>query len=167
MPGARCTRGLVRKKHKGKRTRAYRFSGGNPTFPAQWFDGLLRALPGDQDLFVTVAPRMMAEPPGWAGFASLGTWRQPWGVRTTRLRRTLQRRSSGVPDDRSRKSNPPCDPVARPTLPRPPHPVPRFVTIAKRPSSGTRRRSICRWFGSSENQNIFCYGAGQGKSHQI
>src|SRR5258707_15826268 len=33
---------------KKKRTRAYRFSGGNPTFPAQWFYGLLRALPGDQ-----------------------------------------------------------------------------------------------------------------------
>ncbi len=25
---------------KRKRTRAYRFSGGHPTFPAQWFDGL-------------------------------------------------------------------------------------------------------------------------------
>jgi hypothetical protein len=23
--------------HKEKRTRAYRFSGGNPAFPAQWF----------------------------------------------------------------------------------------------------------------------------------
>jgi hypothetical protein len=37
MPGARCTRGLACKMHKRKRTRAYRFSGGNPTFPAQWF----------------------------------------------------------------------------------------------------------------------------------
>jgi hypothetical protein len=33
---------------KRKRTRAYRFSGGNPTFPAQWLYGLLRALPGDR-----------------------------------------------------------------------------------------------------------------------
>ena len=56
-----------------KRTRAYRFSGGNPTFPAQWLYGLYRDLPGDQDLFVTVAPRMMAGlTPGWAGFASSG-----------------------------------------------------------------------------------------------
>jgi hypothetical protein len=47
-PGARCTRGLVCKLHKRKRTRAYRFSGGNPAFPAQWFYGLLRALPGDR-----------------------------------------------------------------------------------------------------------------------
>jgi len=40
MPGARCTRGLVCKMHKKMRTRAYRFSGGNPAFPAQWFYGL-------------------------------------------------------------------------------------------------------------------------------
>jgi hypothetical protein len=43
--------------------------------------------------------------------------------------------------DRSRK-NPPCDPIARSTLPRPPHPVPTFVTIAKRPSCGTGWRWI-------------------------
>src|ERR1700675_2658640 len=36
-PGARCTRGLVCKSAQQKRTRAYRFSGGNPAFPAQWF----------------------------------------------------------------------------------------------------------------------------------
>src|ERR1700738_4268821 len=33
---------------KQKRTRAYRFSGGSPAFPARWFYGLLRALPGDR-----------------------------------------------------------------------------------------------------------------------
>src|SRR5712664_3151865 len=33
--------------------------------------------------------------------------------------------------------NSPCNPVARKTLPRPPHPCPTFVTIAKRPSCGT------------------------------
>jgi hypothetical protein len=36
-PDARCTRGLVCKTCTKKRTRAYRFSGGNPAFPAQWF----------------------------------------------------------------------------------------------------------------------------------
>src|SRR5216683_3782564 len=36
-PGARCTRGLVCKMHNEMRTRAYRFSGGNPAFPARWF----------------------------------------------------------------------------------------------------------------------------------
>ena len=34
--------------HKEMRTRAYRFSGGNPAFPARWFYGFLRALPGDR-----------------------------------------------------------------------------------------------------------------------
>jgi hypothetical protein len=29
--------------------------------------------------------------------------------------------------------NPPCDPIARPTLPRPPHPIPTFVTMANAP----------------------------------
>ena len=38
-PGARCTRGLACKGRK-RRTRAYRFSGGSPAFPAQWFYGL-------------------------------------------------------------------------------------------------------------------------------
>ncbi len=54
MPGARCTRGLVCKMHKEMRTRAYRFSGGSPAFPAQWLYGLCRALPGDEFVLVTV-----------------------------------------------------------------------------------------------------------------
>jgi hypothetical protein len=35
-------------RHTRKRARAYRFSGGNPAFPAQWFYDLFRALPGDR-----------------------------------------------------------------------------------------------------------------------
>ena len=38
--------------------------------------------------------------------------------------------------------NPPCDPLTRPTLPRPPHPTPRFVTVMTRPSFGVGRESI-------------------------
>ena len=48
MPGARCTRGLVCKVRKELRTRAYRYSRNTPAFPAQWVDGLCRALPGDE-----------------------------------------------------------------------------------------------------------------------
>ena len=48
MPGARCTRGLVCKIVRKKRTRAYRFSGNTPAFPAQWLYGLCRDLPGDE-----------------------------------------------------------------------------------------------------------------------
>jgi len=47
-PGARCTRGLACMMHKKMRTRAYRFSGEHPAFPAQWLYGLLRARPGDR-----------------------------------------------------------------------------------------------------------------------
>ena len=61
MPGARCTRGLVCKMHKEMRTRAYRFSGGSPAFPAQWSYGLCRALPGDEFRLVTVAAGLMAD----------------------------------------------------------------------------------------------------------
>jgi hypothetical protein len=40
-----------------KRTRAYRFSGNTPAFPAQWFYGLYRALPGVPGFLATIAPR--------------------------------------------------------------------------------------------------------------
>src|SRR5829696_5045517 len=53
-PGARCTRGLVCNMHKEVRTRAYRSSGEHPAFPAQWFNGLLRALPGVRIPLATV-----------------------------------------------------------------------------------------------------------------
>ena len=65
MPGARCTRGLVYKIVQRKRTRAYRFSGEHPAFPAQWLYGLWRALPGDE--FV-LSPSLTVEglsKPGW------------------------------------------------------------------------------------------------------
>jgi hypothetical protein len=35
-------------RQRERRTRAYRFSGSSPAFPAQWFYDLLRALPGDR-----------------------------------------------------------------------------------------------------------------------
>jgi hypothetical protein len=36
------------KMHKEMRTRAYRFSGNTPAFPARWLYGLCRDLPGDE-----------------------------------------------------------------------------------------------------------------------
>jgi hypothetical protein len=35
-------------RQRERRTRAYRFSGSSPAFPAQWFYSLFRALPGDR-----------------------------------------------------------------------------------------------------------------------
>src|SRR6185437_6969126 len=67
---------------KRMRTRADRFGGNTPAFPAQWFDGLCRALPGDR-LFDTIAG---------------GPYRQldacSRGARTTRFRRTDRCRMS-------------------------------------------------------------------------
>src|SRR6266516_932308 len=45
MPGARCTRGLVCNRHKNTHT-SIQVQRRHPTFPAQWFYGLYRALPG-------------------------------------------------------------------------------------------------------------------------
>jgi len=47
-PGACRTRGLACQCTWQKRTRAYRFGGSIPAFPAQWLYGLLRALPGER-----------------------------------------------------------------------------------------------------------------------
>jgi hypothetical protein len=47
-------RSRVRFAQKTKCTRAYRFSGNTPAFPAQWLYGLLRALPGEPSTFATV-----------------------------------------------------------------------------------------------------------------
>jgi hypothetical protein len=71
MPDARCIRGLVCKMDKRKRTRAYRFSGGDPTFPAQWLYGLFRALPGESGFVVSVASRITgSSAPGRADLPS-------------------------------------------------------------------------------------------------
>src|SRR6266481_6141981 len=40
--------------------------------------------------------------------------------------------------------NSPCHPIARKTLPRPPHPIPTFVTIMIRPSSRDGMARTCR-----------------------
>src|SRR6266403_2886320 len=47
MPGAQCARSLVCEK-ANTRVSHHGHTGNHPAFPAQWFYGLLRALPGDQ-----------------------------------------------------------------------------------------------------------------------
>jgi hypothetical protein len=48
MPGARCARSLVCDKKQTHERSHHGHTGNHPAFPAQWFYGLLRALPGDQ-----------------------------------------------------------------------------------------------------------------------
>jgi hypothetical protein len=61
--------------------------------------------------------------------------------------------------DRSRiPENPPCDPIARKTLPRPPHPHPASVTIAIRPSGGVGWREFVEMICPTGEVKYFCKG---------
>jgi hypothetical protein len=106
-----------------KRTRAYRYSRNTPAFPAQWSYGLCRALPGDE----FVLPPSLAN---WRLIISVELTQPPrnlapaTGVGTTRFCRTHQRRSSCAPLF-AHGEMPPCEHASRPTLSRPPHPIPR------------------------------------------
>jgi hypothetical protein len=80
-------------------------TGNHPAFPAQWFYGLLRALPGDQALLSPSPALVLADLTPTLGRQNDTTW--PYASASfVRLA------------------------VARLTPPRPPHPAPRFVTCA-------------------------------------
>jgi hypothetical protein len=124
----------------------HRFNRITPAFPARMVYGLLRALPGDR-AFLPPSPcgLMIHRKPGWAGCisarldASIGApGPHDFAVRDHLTPKVLpglvpsgefwQRRLAAsfvrAPADRSRK-DPPCDPIARPTLSRPSHPTAR------------------------------------------
>src|SRR4051794_30625220 len=70
----RAAPAVSRAKLQKKRTRAYRFSGGNPAFPAQWFYGLLRALPGDQACLTPSPALLLADLTPASGRQNDTTW---------------------------------------------------------------------------------------------
>ena len=92
---------------QSKRTRAYRFSGNTPAFPAQWFYGLYRALPGDRLSCHRRSREALASQELDTSVGASGP--HDFAVRNSRAR------------------------LARCRVHRIPHPT--FVTIAKRPSS--------------------------------
>ena len=104
-PGARCTRGLVCIDVQKMRTRAYRFSGNTPAFPAQWSYGLYRALPGDR----------------------LSCHRHQRDAKHHR-RLDASIGASGPHDFAVRN-----DTIRQLCRSRPPHPAPTFVTIGQTP----------------------------------
>src|SRR5258705_5863959 len=107
MPGAQCARSLVCKK-TNTRVSHHGHTGNHPAFPAQWFYGLLRALPGDQAC-LTPSPALL--------LADL----------TPALGRQNDTTSPYASAPFVRLA------IARLTPPRPPHPVPRFVTTREPP----------------------------------
>ena len=66
MPDARCTRGLACNLLQRNAHEHTGSAESNPTFPAQWFYGLFRALPGVSGFLASVASRKPARRPGWA-----------------------------------------------------------------------------------------------------
>src|SRR5450755_2443723 len=52
--------------------------------------------------------------------------------------------------------DPPCDPVARSTLPRPPQPTPRFATAMIRPSCGVGWRELVEMICPTGEAKYFC-----------
>jgi hypothetical protein len=142
MPGARCTRGpcALVVAHG-----SHHESTGTPGIPARnGFNGFLRALPGDEFLFVTVASGLKSclSPVGPTPLRQLDISNgcqdhttSPYAATFTNcstghvlpakiLAKALKRRSSCAPVNRSRKPALRTH-LARPTLPRPPHPIPR------------------------------------------
>ena len=111
MPDARCTRGLVRKMESGcahEHTGSAEASG----IPCVMALRLIPRSPRRRIRLVTVAAGLMADRPGWIGFAT-GSLAPATGVGTTRFCRTLKRRSSCTPANRSRGSTRPATAFAR------------------------------------------------------
>jgi hypothetical protein len=136
-----CREGRVQADTRGPRAakkargRTTRFSRDNPAFPARMVLTAYSVLsPASEFLVVTVALRMkgasrpvglIAPPQGLAPAT---------GVRTTRLRRPPQRRSSARPSIAHGRTALRCQ--SAPTLSRPPHPCPTFRDDAYAPLIG-------------------------------
>src|SRR5260221_167194 len=100
MPGAQCNHSLACEIDKAHERSHHRFTGVDPAFPAQWFYGLLRALPGDQACLTPSPALLIADLTPASGRQNHTTW--PYASASfVRLA------------------------IARLTLPRPPHPAPR------------------------------------------
>jgi hypothetical protein len=132
MPGARCTRGLVCKLHE-MRTRAYRFSGGDPTFPAQWFTAYGALSPATNSSCHRHRRIKGFVAPGWAD-ENLRRFDTSNGCQD----HTVLPYASApfvcalcIAHGKTALQS-----VCAPTLPRPPHPVPTFVTMANAPLLG-------------------------------
>ncbi len=113
-----------------------------PGIPARnGFNGLCRALPGDRALLPpSSADRFCLSPVGPTQLRVLDASVGASGPHDFAVRSSISRQRAV---DRSQvPKNPPCDPVARKTLPRPPHPSPTSVTIAKRPSVWDGMRKV-------------------------
>ena len=145
-------RSAVRKLRENRCTAAYRAARTSRPFPAQWFDGLWRALPGERCTIAPVVLRITGARTRSGRFTTASLDAQTPGVRTTRFCRTRTASVVCAPLKRSR-AKPALRLPARRCTPRPPPPGPRIVTIAKRPLSMGRHGdayTIIPNFGQAE-----------------
>src|SRR5258706_13881161 len=74
MPGAQCARSLVCDKKQTHEHSHHGHTGNHPAFPAQWFYGLLRALPGDQACLTPSPALLLADLTPASGRQNDTTW---------------------------------------------------------------------------------------------
>src|SRR5260221_3072832 len=118
MPGAQCTRSLVCDKKQTHEHSHHGHTGNHPAFPAQWFYGLLRALPGDQACLTPSPALLLADLTPASGRQNHTTW--PYASASfVRLA------------------------IARLTPPRPPHPLPNVRDDRETPLYRARTVWIC------------------------
>src|ERR1700716_2036436 len=141
MPGARCARSLVCSVlvvHTSVVTTV------TPEITRHslrnGFNGVFRALPGDEFVLSPSSADEGLSAPGRSDLASADLT-PATGARTTRVCRTLHRRSS------ARRliahgPKPALRLLARPTLPRPPHPAPYVRDDRETPLSGRESRGV-------------------------
>ncbi len=137
MPGARCTRGLACKWQYEKAHTSIQVQRKQSGIPCAMALRFMLYSPRRRIRLVTVAAGLTADRPGRIDFAT-DSLAPATGVGTTQFCRTQQRRSSARRESLTDPGSALRSPCA-PALPRPPHPIPRFVTIAIRPSSRVRR----------------------------
>src|SRR5260370_29804454 len=127
-----------------ERTRVTTSTPESPDVPARnGFNGFLRALPGDRALLppspcglkVLSSPVEPNEPPQDLTPASRRQDHTTSPYAATSLVRSLLIAHGPF-------ANPPCDPVARKTLPRPPHPMPNVCDDPETPLCGPGREQF-------------------------
>jgi hypothetical protein len=131
-------------------TRVNEYTGITRRSRTQWFYDLLRALPGDRACLTPSSADMACLKPGRARHASanLTPTTEASGPHDFAVRSNIVRQRALV--------RPALHHVSRLTLPRPPHPIPRFVTIAIRPCCGTGWRELVEMICPTGEAKYFC-----------
>src|SRR5450631_4052636 len=141
MPDAQCTRGLVCNCSGRTHTSNNEYTG-TPGIPARNGFTAYVALSPVTGLFCHrhLADMFCLSPVGPTPLRELDASVGASGPHDFAVRNSISR---PLAIDRSQvPKNPPCDPIARKTPPRPPHPHPASVTIAIRPSGGVGWREF-------------------------